>query len=968
MAESKIQNDQYGLLEDFQKFTGQYFGIGPDNDEEIPENTKLGLFGYINEVAAHCTKVSMFHTNALYNEIALNTASIPETIYSAVADEGVDTTQAVPAKATILVTVEAETLLSAINAEPSKMVKLDRESFVVNMDSVYFHLPFSVYIRAAGEGVIAMYNSMDFTYYYRSYAAETQLLSGTEAYKQNAYIEAVSIYNEDDGKRYIQLRLDVFQYEVFSETHDLAAANLSNSINFQVDLEDQLASFTVFYKEEDNDFEPIEKYQSRSLVSSDSPYCTYNFIDENSYQVMFDLTTSGWRPANGSVALVKSCTTIGSEGNFNFSGDMSVEDPNLNFAMTGFVDGAAGQPSGGKDRPTIQELKQAVYEKRLKTEVLSTPDDLNVYFAKLSSSIFKGVSKAKFERSIDDLITRLFKGYLLLGDTKGRAFPTNTALQLLTTDFPDGVISASDPIIPEYTPSENGGFVESKQVFRSIRDGEELADLIDKGHHVYFTPFVIQKFSGNNWRYFDLTINELLCPYFKKVNADSESNPVLNYLKIRRSIQANPYGTEETLSPNESNKLVDNHVTIELATTYVEKDPTKVFLVVLENKNNPNYKLGVLYEPSNDSQPSVSNFCQMVVNREFIQGAGEDAMMTITHACKPDSSHPQKYWLFNMVNGSLLPEEDQPADAVVKLEENVTAKIYILEYYAEMSTSPYGNLREETDLVACVDKANDSQDHTYDVRVNEKFYLRDIFDTDKFRVKAVAAVDEDIHMFQSMDDVFASSNKQASAEVPEGYIMGVPLVGAEVAYNDLYYEEFIQVFKSYLAALKDSLRKLVNNTEITVKFYNTYGPSNKWKIRTTTLEAEHEELEDINSSDIEIKLDIERENGQDDEVEAEIKKITENFFKELNSYDEGGLIIDGKISMTKLTTAIEKAIPSISAANVISINDVENPRFIVLNPSRYAEYPEYINVGMPINPESPKVFPENVRIKFHYTF
>jgi hypothetical protein len=194
------------------------------------------------------------------------------------------------------------------------------------------------------------------------------------------------------------------------------------------------------------------------------------------------------------------------------------------------------------------------------------------------------------------------------------------------------------------------------------------------------------------------------------------------------------------------------------------------------------------------------------------------------------------------------------------------------------------------------------------------------------------------------------------------------LVGAEVAYNDLYYEEFIQVFKSYLAALKDSLRKLVNNTEITVKFYNTYGPSNKWKIRTTTLEAEHEELEDINSSDIEIKLDIERENGQDDEVEAEIKKITENFFKELNSYDEGGLIIDGKISMTKLTTAIEKAIPSISAANVISINDVENPRFIVLNPSRYAEYPEYINVGMPINPESPKVFPENVRIKFHYTF
>jgi len=65
MAESKIQNDQYGLLEDFQKFTGQYFGIGPDNDEEIPENTKLGLFGYINEVAAHCTKVSMFHTNAL---------------------------------------------------------------------------------------------------------------------------------------------------------------------------------------------------------------------------------------------------------------------------------------------------------------------------------------------------------------------------------------------------------------------------------------------------------------------------------------------------------------------------------------------------------------------------------------------------------------------------------------------------------------------------------------------------------------------------------------------------------------------------------------------------------------------------------------------------------------------------------------------------------------------------------------
>lgn len=974
MAEelSKIQNDQYGLLADFQKFTGQYFGIGSNSSDEVPENTKLGLFGYMNEIVAHATKVSMFHRNALYNEIALNTASIPETIYSAATDEGIDAMEAIPAKATITLLLPSVSLFNLIKSTPTGIIKLDRESFVVNMDNTYFHLPFSVYIRPAGEGVIAFYNSVDFTYGDRLYPAETVLLSGTEHYKNNQYVEATILPDEEstDGKRYIMLKLDVYQYEVYTETHDLSSSNLANSISFQVDLDDQLAGFTVFYKEEDDeDYKPIEKYQSRSLVVSDNPYCSYNFIDENSYQVMFDLTATGWRPANGSSALVKSCTTTGSEGNFNFIGDISIDDPNINIDMTGYI---CLQPSGGKDRPSIQELKQAVYNKRQKVEVLSTEEDLNTYFAGLSNSVFNGISKVLFKRKRDDLITRLFEGYLLLGDSKGRAFPTNTALMLKTSGFVDGgetannvVISASDPIIPVYgTPNSDGviegngiadssvtTFEESRTNFRAIDPTtENLSDLITNGHHIYFSPFVIQCFNGNSWRYFDLTINELKVPVFKIVNTDSESNPILNYLKVRRSISAT---NNEGEGINVANKLVDDHISVELATNFIfEPDHEKTFLVIFSNNVFPDQKLGILYEASTDENPAKSNFAQMIVDKEFRQDTGSVPYLTVNHVCTTETS--QKCWMFNMVDGNRILEEGETGTGTtVKLEENVSVKIYILENHSKLATSPYGALTDYPDLLKCVTKARNGE---YPAEAAQ------YFDTDTYRVKAVAEVDDKIQMFRCMDDVFSSKYAESS-----GYLRDVPLVGAEVAFNDKYYEEFIQEYKSYLDALKDSISHLVNNTDITVKFFNSYGPSNRWKIRTTTLEQEEENLPIVNASDLEVWIDLEREGGQDDAVEATVKSIVEDFFKDLNTMADADLIVNSKVSMTKLTTAIEKAVPSVSAANVIQINGIQDPRFIVLNPEAYANYPEYTNVGLPINPDETD-FPESVRIVFHYTF
>jgi hypothetical protein len=951
---SKIQNDQYGLLKDFQNFTGQYFGLGSGNSsEEVPENSKLGLFGYMNEIVAHATKISMYHRNALYNEIALNTASIPETIYSAAADEGVDATEAVPAKATITLVFGASELLNLINSTPSGLLKLDRESFVVNMDSVYFHLPFSVYIRTAGEGVIAFYNSHAFSYRSAHYDAEPMLLSNSKEYLTNSYIESTEIPDteSDDGKRYIILKIDVFQYEVSNETHDLASSNLANSINFQVDLEDQLAGFTVFYKEEDSEYAPIEKYQSRSLVVSEDPYCSYNFIDENSFQILFDLTSSGWRPANGSSALVKSCTTTGSNGNFNFVGDLYIEDPNVNLEMTGSI---ILHPAGGKDRPSIQELKQAVYEKRQKVEVLSTEEDLNTYFAKLSNSVFNGISKVVFRRDTDTIIKRLFMGYLLLGDSKGRPFPTNTALEFDLNNVTSGLITASDPIIPDYeTDPETGKIIESLTKFRFLDDEENLDELIKNNHHVYFSPFVIQCFNGECWRYFDLTINELKTPIFKEVNTDSDSNPILNYLKIRRSITAT--SISEELSINEANKLDDTHIFLELATNFISDiSHKKTFLVILSNENIAGNKLGILFEPPMSENPAKSNLCIMRAADHFIQNEGEMPTMEIVNACS--DSGDQKFWMFNMDTGEIFATEPGTG-ATVRLESKVHAKIYILEDYSNLSSSPYGNLNDEkykADLSKCV-SAVEEDSYVYE---EASVY----FDPEVYRIKAVAEVSEPIEMFRSMDDVFAATFSDAS-----NCLGGVPLVGAEVAFNDKYYEEFIQEYKSYLNALKDSIYKLVNNTGISIKFFNSYGPSNRLQIRTTTLEEEEEELEVVPSSDLEVWLDLERENGQDDEVEAQIKKITEDFFRDINTLASNNMIINGKVSVTKLTTAIERAVPSVSAANVIQINGIKDPRFIVINANAYKEYPEYTNIGLPINPDEQE-FPESVRIVFHYTF
>lgn len=964
MAESKIQNDQYGLLKDFQGFTEKYFEVSPDN-------SKLGLFGYMNEIVAHATKVSQYHRNALYNEIALNTASLPSTIYGAAADEGIDAMEAVPAKATVLLTILTSDLANAINAQPNRVLKIDRETFVISMDKTYFRLPFSMYILPNGNSVMAVYASTDIQKEYWSASAEEPLIPGLDSYKKNIYIEAITLPASDstDGKSYTQFRIDVYQYDISSESHDLTSTNLSSSINFQVDLEDQLAGFTVFYKDNDEDeYHAISKYQSRSLVVSDTPYCLYTFIDENSFQILFDLSSDGWRPSNASSVIIKSCTTTGTDGNFKFDGELSAEDTNLSLPMTAYIN---NHPAGGKNRPSIQELKQAVYEKRLKVEVLSTPDDLNAYFAKLSSSLFNGISQVKFQRYKDNILHRIFRGYLLLGDSKGRPFPSNTAMQL-ELEADEGrcpTINASIPIIPKLI---NGK--ESLTRFE-IANIEDLNDLITNGRHVYFSPFVIQQYNNETFRYFDLSINEFLQPFFTKVFADSDSNPVLNYLKIRRKLFTSKFSIGEENTTNIANMEGIDHITVELVSSFTETDPKKAFLVILSSEYSSE-QLGILYTPSDSEEITKSYFGKMVADSEIQQTSGEGPLIKISSVCKTtDAGEPRDCFMFRMNYGEELPLENsngETADNCVHLGETVTAKIYILEDYTEFAATPdhdsmldstSGGTANYPDLARCV--AN---------RSHFSAEAQEYFDPAKYRVKAVAEVNEKIHMFTDMSDIFDSTY---SHEGSSHTLYEVPLIGMEVAVNDSYYEEFIAEYKNYIKQLKDTISSLVNNTEINIKLFNSYGPSKKWLVRTSTLEDASEELEAIGSSDIEIEVDLERENGQDDEVEAEAKKIIENFFRDLNKMEDNNLIINSKVSLTKLTTAIEKAIPSISACNIISIGSgtlghkVVNPRFLVLNSEEGSTViPEYTSIGLPIdtNPDNRTVFPDSPKIKFHYTF
>ena len=581
---SKITNtlttDQYGFLEAFQEFTSNYFAIEPDN-------SKLGLFGYINEIAAHMGKSGAFHRNMLYGEFCLNTAMMPSTVYNMAVDESIEPDLAVSSKSTVILDIPGSQLEDAIANSKQGFITFDREKFVVTMDTVEFRLPYSLVIRQDDIGIRAFYKSVAFTDSDGVLQpAEYQISKKFDIYGSSPFV-AIKSYVNNENKKMFSFKIDVFNYALNLTEEIIYSNRLDGKLLFPVSYSDSLMGFKVLYKQSPSaNFELISTLQSKSIPLGESKFCFYKFVDDSNYQVFFSNTNDVFRLAVNSTVLIKTYTTEGSEANFEYSGIPTVQDEDHPFE---FLCSIFTHPVGGLNRPDLMTLKKEVFKAKTKVEYKGSANDLALYFTNEYGT------KVQCVKSRDDLLMREYTAFFMIPDENGNPFPTNTAKVWIP-----GNCSFVDSSMPIYYDPDDGKF----KLYTLDSDIENLpsalqAMITDETKFVYFSPYSIDIGVFSNIvvsNFYDEHIDDTYIMNYDILSSGTTDVPSVNYLSAYR------------------NPIYAENLTMKLSVTTETPNKYRFIMVVLDNTSNPLYWIEFLYSPDDSSY--IAEFIPHVLTEE----------------------------------------------------------------------------------------------------------------------------------------------------------------------------------------------------------------------------------------------------------------------------------------------------------------------------------------------------------------
>ena len=350
-----ITGDQYNTLAALRALSENYFDIAPDN-------SKLGLFGYINESLAHISKGSVFHRNMMYSEYFLNTASMPSSIYNAAIDETIEIPMARPAQATVVISIKKVDVDTYLDANSTTTMILDRKDTLILMDNYVFMLPFSVVLKRSNQtgGYVytASYQSIDI-----SDEIQSEYLINT-LFEEYQRMPPISVANQTIGdNEFITFPVDVFNMQMLEEEHKIYTNNLSDRILFPVAYTDQLFTFKAMYKlASEDEFGILPMYQNKSLVESVERYGFYTHINDSEYHIFFSSTDDTFRLAVNSTLRMETYITKGLEGNFKFNGVPVLQNSSLGLVFTCAI---LSNPSNGSDKLSLRDLKKAIFEARM---------------------------------------------------------------------------------------------------------------------------------------------------------------------------------------------------------------------------------------------------------------------------------------------------------------------------------------------------------------------------------------------------------------------------------------------------------------------------------------------------------------------------------------------------------------------------------------------------------------------------
>ena len=388
------------------------FNMQKNMMEETDEETlALGTYGWFNSAISQMivsnVKVAADNSNEVFATRAKYDKNI---IYHAINSEITDI-NATPAHIPVLFCILEDSLTNLFEEQDEIVTISDECKFMIGNYEYHFDYPILISKQILENNNTVYTAKYDITY-------NNPLSDVSNPFLPSPYILRLN------GNNYIFIACELRQVERTVYTKVIQSNNSIENKVYLFDFENQLASFSVFAKEEDGRTIKINAYfENTAVPDNEVYYCWYTYIDEDTVRVKFE--PNSYMPSLNTTISTVILTTQGSKCNFEYVDDciMSLDDTdNYTYNAAQIRISPQGKSEGGKDRRTTSDIKAVLPKQALSRGNIINETDIYNYFNRMNSSTVRITPKKK----VDNQIMRCYYLYLLLKDQNNIIIPTNT--------------------------------------------------------------------------------------------------------------------------------------------------------------------------------------------------------------------------------------------------------------------------------------------------------------------------------------------------------------------------------------------------------------------------------------------------------------------------------------------------------------------------------------------------------------
>jgi hypothetical protein len=873
----------------------KYFNMDEVNDLNI------GLLGYVTDMIGNIADDTFNVVSTLMNEMFINTAVLPESIYNYASIFQIDTLFATPAELKMMIGIAEDDIIrygTKISNDSDIYEFYIDSDMIIDVEDRQFSPDYDIKITFREYNDDIIYTAVyDMNRYGASYTNSISNIT-------NPYINIQ--HSTINNKEYLLLLIQTHQVVRYSIEDTIINNNIINYPTFNIEFDGNIANMEIFYKESGSNetVQLIKKVDGAVPVKT--PFCYYKFKDENIIEISFSVRDGYFQPKYNSSIYIDYMLTNGSGGNFAaYTGNLitvslssDVYEYNSSLSVIALpIDSSVN----GTDKKSLDDLRTEINVLYSTLGAYTTEDNLRLFFNSMNEKFNTNIL---FIKKRDDYFERLFTAFTMFKTPNGDVFDTNTLnMDIQIPEF-DVEYEQSDA----YILKPGHLFVYQDNSTNSVKmiDGDMSTDLstIDQTF-VYTNPFII--YFGKSPSIVGYYMNNIDARYtldYTNVNESSIVQFIVGNIYIKRDAIHGSSAYKISISLIPSSELINKIVDIQ-SDGNVFKEALVVRLYIKENDSYTAFKDMNLTDWSIDDNRYTYS-CELVT----------DDYITIDNRIRITN-------LYNIIS-------DTEYSISPTLIDMMDCNIDIVTFYSYSESLPSSSTP--------IDHSEDTTPIDISSYINTNTYSSSniTFIKPLTMIRGTASY---VYTGEVEEGVNVSNNYKVA-------INAVPLLSAkdmkDTSLSDVFYTSLNDQY-TYLTTTTNISKLTTNSYSIDIKFYNTYGKSLWFTV------GENDDL--IDRVNISIHFKVKPTYGTNtDDLSRDIKIFIKEYIENI---DDNG---SNSFYVSNLIKELENKFDGIKYLQFMNINSFSSEMQIIENKSitdlstlskeeRMVYVPEYLSIS-----------------------